>query len=683
MATLPAQDLSVDLRAVTVRPTWGAREHRRWDRLVAEHHYLPFHGVIGKGLRHVAVHGETWLALIGWQPGAFKLAARDRWIGWPAEQQFRRLHLIANNSRFVILTPGRVHNLYQGALIKTHGDGFPRFSARSARRGDAGHREPCATLPESLGKPPSRSPIQSVGGRRNGLTMPRIAYAAPPTRRTVWAISMGLYQRSLVLASRVLGLSLRRLSQDIQAVHGYPVFLAETFVDVSRFVGTCYRASNWRSLGLTRGFAREPGGAARWRHHGQPKEIFVFELTDAAAEALSRTEVPAHWNAEQHTEPMAAPRLRSLFECLGEVPECRRDRGKRYPLNTVLAIAVAARLAGYRGVNAFAQFAALLSQEQLEAVGAFWSPSKQRYTAPAITTFHNILAALPPETLDNAIGQWTGQHSTAHAPVAMDGKDLRGASKQTEDGRRMMVAAVEHDSGMVLGQVEVDSKSNEIPAVRELSSSLDLAGRIVTVDAMHAQHETARCLLGRRADYVISAIKDNQETILEDLKAIDFSDAPWHETVDKGHGRIERRRCAAVDLSGAEWDGYANLHGRRQAMRIEREREILKTGKSSIEVTWSLTSLGTDRAGPEELLALVRNHWHIENRLHYVRDFTYDEDRCRAYVRHLPRNLACLTNVAIAIVRCSGRFRYLPEANRHYAARAQDALDAILIAPTA
>ena len=67
-------------------------------------------------------------------------------------------------------------------------------------------------------------------------------------------------------------------------------------------------------------------------------------------------------------------------------------------------------------------------------------------------------------------------------------------------------------------------------------------------------------------------------------------------------------RCAAVDLSGAEWDGYANLHGRRQAMRIEREREILKTGKSSIEVTWSLTSLGTDRAGPEELLALVRNH---------------------------------------------------------------------------
>ena len=251
----------------------------------------------------------------------------------------------------------------------------------------------------------------------------------------------------------------------------------------------------------------------------------------------------------------------------------------------------------------------------------------------------------------------------------MDGKDLRGASKQTEQGRRMVVAAVEHGSSLVLGQVEVDRKSNEIPAVRELSSGLDLAGGIVTADAMHAQQETAHCLLEHGADYVLC---DNQATILDDLRAIDFSDAPWHESVDKGHGRIERRRCAVVDL-----------YGRRQAVRIEREREVLKTATRSIEVTWSLTSLGTERAGPEELLALMRNHWHIENRLHYVRDSTYDKDRCRAWVHHLPRNLACLTNAAIAIVRCKGRFRYLPQANRRYAACARGALDTILSTPDA
>ena len=153
--------------------------------------------------------------------------------------------------------------------------------------------------------------------------------------------------------------------------------------------------------------------------------------------------------------------------------------------------------------------------------------------------------------------------------------------------------------------------------------------------------------------------------------------------LDKAHGRIERRRCATVDLSTPAWDGYADLYGRRQAVRIERERELVKAATTSIEVTYCLTSLGAERASPQQVLALVRNHWHIENRLHYVRDFTYDEDRCRAYVRHLPRNLACLTNAAIAIVRCKGRFRYLPEANRHYAARAQDALDTILNTPAA
>ena len=255
---------------------------------------------------------------------------------------------------------------------------------------------------------------------------------------------------------------------------------------------------------------------------------------------------------------MAAPRLRSLFECLGEVPECRRDRGKRYPLNTVLD-PVAARLAGYRGVNAFAQFAALLSQEQLEAVGAFWSPSKQRYTAPAITTFHNILAALPRPWTTPSVS--AGQHSTAHAPVDMDG--LLRCLKQTEDAAgdgRGGGTTPAWSSGRWRSQQEQRNRYASSPAASTSQAALSPSMRCTP-------STRRRAVLGRRADYVISAIKDDQETILEDLKAIDFSDAPWHETVDKGHGRIERRRCAAVDLSGAEWDGYANLHGRRHPHR--------------------------------------------------------------------------------------------------------------------
>jgi len=574
----------------------GVEERRRWDALMAEHHYLPFRGLFGKSLRHVAVRGEAWLALLGWQAGAFKVGVRDAWVGWSREQQFSRLHLIANNSRFAVLEAGRVPNL----------------------------------------------------------------------------------------ASRALGLSLRRLSRDVRAAHGYPVLLAETFVDPSRFAGTCYRASNWVSLGRTRGFSREPGGTARWREHGRAKEVFVYEMEAHAAAALRRDGLPDDWRAEAGASAPDAPELRSLHAFLEGMADFRKARGRRYGLACYATIMVAARLAGYRGVSAFGEFAARLDQEQLEAAGAFFSPSRRRYTAPAPSTFHYILSSLAPDALDRALGAWTRQGSDGAAPVALDGKDVRGASKHTDGERRMMVAAVEHGTGLVLGQVQVGDKTNEIPAVRELTRGLNLRGRVVTLDALHAQHETARALVEDcGADYVVAAVKGNQPTMLDDLRAIDWrgarrADSGW----EKAHGRLERRRCAVLDLGDPQWDGYGGLHGRRQAFRIERERHLVKQGAGSRETAYGLTSLGAGQAGPEELAALVRRHWHIENRLHYVRDFTYDEDRCRAHVGNLPRNLACPTNAAISIVRHEGRFEYLPPANRHYAARPQEALDAVMNPPS-
>ena len=509
------------LRGVEVRPVRGVEERRRWDALVAEHHYLPFRGLFGKSLRHVAVRGETWLALLGWQAGAFKVGVRDAWIGWSREQQFSRLHLVANNARFAVLEEGRVANL----------------------------------------------------------------------------------------ASRALGLSLRRLARDMRDAHGHPVLLAETFVDPSRFAGTCYRASNWVSLGRTRGYSREPGGSARWREHGRPKEVYVYEMEKDASAALCRAELPGDWRAGSGALPPPAPELRSLHAFLEDMPDFRKARGRRYGLACYATIMIAARLAGYRGVTAFGEFAARMDQEQLKAAGAFFSPSRGRHTAPATSTFHYVLSSLPPDTLDRALGAWTSQRSDGAAPVALDGKDVRGASKQTDGERRMMVAAVEHGTGLVLGQVQVGDKTNEIPAVRELTRALDLGGRVVTLDALHVQQETARALVEDcGADYVVTAVKDNQATMLDDLRAIDWSgarraDGGW----EKAHGRIERRRCAVLDIGGPAWDGYDGLHGRRQAFRIERERHVVKQGAGSRETAYGLTSLAPGRAGPGELLALVRN----------------------------------------------------------------------------
>ena len=576
----------MDLREVRVRPTYGEAERCRWDDLMRLHHYLPFHGVFGKGLRHVAEVGSHWVALVGWQAGAFKLGARDRWIGWNATQKHARLHLIANNVRFVLLLSDRVPNL----------------------------------------------------------------------------------------ASRVLGLSLQRLSSDMQAAHGYPVFLAETFVDPSRFHGTCYRASNWRYLGQTSGFSRQSGGMPRWQYHGQPKDIFIFELMKQAKEELCREEIPAEWTDKNYEAPMPAKELLNLREAFETIPDYRKSQGRRYSLVTVLTLAVAARLAGYRGITALAQFAQLLSQEQLEAVGTFYSPTRKCFTAPAIGTFHAIFKNLPPEAIEEALHQWSGRQTALGSPIAMDGKAIRGASKRTKGGNRMTVAAMEQKTGVVLGQVSTDQKSNEIPAVRKLICKINVKGRIITVDAIHVQHETMGCILDNGGEYVVTSVKRNQKKIREDLESLDYDAAPSWTTLDEGHGRIEERTCSVVDISGPEWEGTAPLYGRKQAVRIV--RKVTKKGEDPTDDTsYCLTSLGTEQAGPKQLLALVRGHWSIENRLHYVRDFTYDEDRCRGAVGYIPENLSCLSNLAIAIVRLQGEFSYLPEALRYFAARPQEALE--------
>ena len=504
-------------------------------------------------------------------------------MGWSRERQFRRLKLVANNSRFLVL---------------------------------------------------------NGGGARN-------------------------------LASRVLGLSVGRLSSDMEEAHGFPVLVAETFVDPSRFRGTCYRASNWTRLGETRGYTRLPGRSPVWRRNGNPKEVWVCELSAGGREALSGSAEPEEWGMGEKGEAMDAEGLRSLHAYLSEVPEYRSARGIRYPLSCYLTIMIAARLAGYRGVAAFGEFAERLTEEQRRAVGAFRSPSKGRYTVPAVSTFHHVLSKLPPEALEEALRGWSARCAEGGGAVAVDGKDVRGASKRLGAGEReMMVAAVEHGSGVVLGQARAGDRGEEGRAVRELCGGLDLRGRTVTLDALHACRETARRLVEDcGADYV-ATVKGNQKRLLKDLEGLDWESAERRaETRERGHGREEWRRCAAIDLSGAEWDGVCALPGRAQALRIERRRTNVKRGGTGEETVYCVSSLGAD-TGAEEMLRIVRGHWEIENRLHYVRDFTYDEDRCRAAAGHLPRNLAALTNAAVSIIRLEGRFDYVPPANRHYAARA-------------
>ena len=495
------------LREVTVRPTRGAGERQRWDALMGAHHYLPFRGLVGRSVRHVAVLGEHWLALIGWHAGAFKLKARDGWIGWLPEQQFRRLHLIANNARFLIL---------------------PGCSAAN-------------------------------------------------------------------LASRVLGLSVRRLSEDFRAAHGHPVLLAETFVDRSRFTGACYRAANWQVLGQTRGYARRPGVSATWVPHGRPKEVLVYpagaQRPRAVARARRRTEVAKRGrrralDGESAAKPVGlsshragVPRHTRATLPAGHDPGHRGGREAR-------------RVPWHPSVRAVRQW---IDPASASCSSGLLQPSPLgASTAPTTTAFFNVLVALDPDVLDRAARTWAAQHTRAAEPVAIDGKCIRGAARQDPDGKHHLVAAVEHRSGNVLGQEAVAHKSNEIPTVRTLATGLDLQGRVVTVDAMHVQNETARCLVEQcGAHYVMTAVKSNQPNLLIDLQGLDWERpevrATEHRCSNKGHGRFETRSCRVLDLT--DHRDKAPLPHRRVAFRIERERRNAKTAKVEHETVHGLTSV--------------------------------------------------------------------------------------------
>ena len=580
-----AKALGFPLSEVSVRPVRDAAERAEWDRVMDDGRHLGFRGMFGGGIRHVAAGPDgEWLALLGWCAGAFKARARDAWIGWAPERQCRRLRLVANNRRFLVLPRGRVANL----------------------------------------------------------------------------------------ASRVLGLAARRVSADMEAAFGHPALLAETFADPSRFNGGCCLAAGWTPVGRTRGFARAGGG---WVEHGRPKEVFVRPLAADARSALGGLDEPASWGCGRAVpEPPSPGRMRSLFDHLRQVPEFRSPRGLRHSLASVLAVAAAAKLAGAQGPAAIAEFAARLDQRRLAAVRAFRSPTAGRLTPPSRASVHRILSSVDPDALDAAARAFAAARQAPEGALAIDGKSAPLSRPGGPDDGRMPLAAVAHGSGLIVGRNASDSGGGEIPGARRLIRELDVAGRVLTLDALHSCPRTARLIVAEGADYVMP-VKSNRQELLEDLRAFDWGAAPTFQTLEKGHGRIERRACAVIPLDGVD---AAPLPGRRQAFRILRERTVTATGAHSVETAHGLTSLPPKRAGPSEVLALNRGHWEIENRVHYVRDFSYDEDRSRVRSGKLPRNLACLSNAAISIVRLRGRFRHQPQAHRHCAARQGEAVREVL-----
>jgi hypothetical protein len=328
------------------------------------------------------------------------------------------------------------------------------------------------------------------------------------------------------LASRVLGATLRRLTRDWQARYRHPVLLAETFVDESRFQGTCYRAANWTRLGLTKGFGRH---ATSYRHHGVPKAVWVYPLrADALARLQNTQEISP--NPLPQEEGMSIPALNpealplagegGLLDLLGSIPEVRKARGLRHPLVTVLAISVLAMLLGKRSFLAIAQYADKLSPELLKALGA------RHPTAPSEPTIRRVLGRVPADQVDAAVSRWIIQQGIQlDNAIAVDGKVLRG-SADGDTPAVQLLSALLHREGIVVGQLRVSNKTNEIPCLKPLLQELPVEGAMVTADALHTQQTTARFLVEeKQADYLF-VVKDNQPNLLRDIQTLNLSASP-------------------------------------------------------------------------------------------------------------------------------------------------------------
>ena len=325
----------------------------------------------------------------------------------------------------------------------------------------------------------------------------------------------------------------------------------------------------------------------------------------SVAEALNR------WRAGDRVEV-----LRSEFlDVLASVPDPRDSRGRRYPLAGLLAIA--AGMGSYAG---FATWAATAPAEVLGALGV-------RLRRPSEKTFRALLARLDPVDLDQRLGAYFTALASAEAlaaggllPVALDGKTLRAARRMGAAATHL-VSVFAHHARLVLGQLAVVEKSNEIPCVRKLLRVFRKVRLLVTVDAMHTQTATAKLICGTLKSHYLMIVKSNQPKLLARLKALPWSEVPVSATDDAhGHGREERRTLKVLTAARGIGFPYA-----KQIVQITRDRVVTANGERSREIVYAICSVAFEQAHPCVIAAWLRDHWRIENSVHYVRDVTFDD----------------------------------------------------------
>lgn len=349
--------------------------------------------------------------------------------------------------------------------------------------------------------------------------------------------------------------------------------------------------------------------------------------------------------------PIETARLGDL-SAFAELPDPRRRRC-RYPLDELLLVAFAAVACGAEDWVGVADWGEI----QLPWLRRFLP---FEHGVASHDTFNRVFALLDAPTFEACFVRWVQPlcPSVAGATIAIDGKSVRG-SRTGGAAMAHLVSACHTDSGLTLGQVRTEAKSNEITAIPELLDALDLQGAVVTLDALGCQREIAGHIQARGADFIFSA-KNNQPSLAQAIEGL-FAHArrdvehgllQQDVTLDKDHARLETRRCiVAHDVSALPEPIRQDWPGLRSAIMIESTREALggpQPGQHSTEWRYYLSSAAFDAA---EFNRRIRQHWCIENQCHWILDVQLREDDCRLALGHGAHNLAILRRIVLNLVK--------------------------------
>jgi predicted transposase YbfD/YdcC len=331
-----------------------------------------------------------------------------------------------------------------------------------------------------------------------------------------------------------------------------------------------------------------------------------------------------------------------------DLPDPRVARTRKHPLINVVFIAVCGVLSGANGFAGIHEFAL----DRRSWLARYLDLSQG---IPSEDTIGRVLARLDPGAFEKCLLSWIQavQERTADRLVAIDGKTLRG-SADAERGRAAihMVSAWATANKLSLGQVVVGEKTNEITAIPELLQLLDIAGALVTIDAMGCQKAIADQIRAREADYVLP-VKENQPTLYEQVEGAiaealeqEADEIEEYQSVETGHGRQETRTYAI--FSKPESVDPEGLWRDLNAIGIATSERVNAQGRESIEVRYYILSR---RLSAQEFAAAVRGHWSIENNLHWQLDVSFREDKCRVCRDHAPANLSVIRRFALGLLK--------------------------------